>query len=63
MSAACVPPFPFSFALLCVKPRREHFGLINSFRVTKLTSDSTGMEGDKDTDMIFEKAYKESIIK
>lgn len=59
----CVKPVPFLIELPCVKPRRKHFGLINSFKGNKLTSDSKGMEGDKDTEMIVEKVYEESTIK
>lgn len=49
--------------LPCVKSRRKHFRLINSFRGNKLTSDSTGMKGDKDPEMVLKKAYKQSTIK
>lgn len=55
--------FLFFIWAACVKPRRKHFGLVNFFRGDKLTSASMGTEGNKNTEMILEKTYKQSIIK
>lgn len=49
--------------LPCIKPGRIHFQLISSCRGNTLTSYSTGMEGNKDTETIWEEPYKAQLRK